>query len=99
MNTVVFHLVVPGDTVTASGQAIFQGACHSSIPQCPPLLVPSLWSVSTYDNYVFPAEQKSLWCGTLSSPGYAAAPGYGSCWKANAYLDSARRRDSRRRTG
>ena len=87
MNTITYNIVVPGDTVTATGQAIFQGACHTTNPpSCPPLPVPSLWSVSFYDAYLAPVELKSLWCGVHSSPGYAAAPGYGSCWDASVYL-------------
>lgn len=86
MNTIAYHIVVAGDTVAATGQAIFQGACHNSTPSCPPQVGPPLWNVSTYDAYLPPLELRSLWCGVVSGAGYAAAPGYGSCWKADAFL-------------
>jgi len=86
MNTITFHIFVEGDTVHASGQAIFQGSCGVSEPQCPPTFVTSRWSQSTYDDYAWPGETRSLWCGSLTPPGYPSGTGYGSCWDANAYL-------------
>lgn len=86
MNTVTFHILVEGDTVHASGQAIFQGSCGVSEPQCPPLVVPSRWSQSTYDDYTVVGESRSLWCGVLDPPGYPSGTGYGSCWDASVYL-------------
>ncbi len=86
MNTITFNILVEGDTVHASGQAIFQGSCGVSEPQCPPMFVSSRWSQSTYDDYVAPGEARSLWCGSLNPPGYANGTGYGSCWDAPVYL-------------
>ncbi len=86
MNTVVVHVEVPGDTVIASGQVIYQGTCTGSETQCPPWSVPSLWHVSTYDAYGSPLEETSLWCGQLDPAGWNAEPGYGSCWDASVYL-------------
>ncbi|MFN0151217.1 MAG: FlgD immunoglobulin-like domain containing protein [bacterium] len=86
MNTITFNILVEGDTVHASGQAIFQGSCGVSEPECPPTFISSRWSQSTYDDYTVSGETRSLWCGSLNPPGYSGGTGYGACWDAPAYL-------------
>jgi hypothetical protein len=87
MNTIRFTIFVDGDTVHASGQAIYQGSCGVAEPQCGPTFVSSRWSQSTYDDYQVGPEMRSLWCGSLNTPGWPGGTGYGSCWDSKVYLN------------
>ena len=87
MNTIRFTIFVAGDTVHASGQAIYQGSCGVAEPQCQPMFVQSRWSQSTYDDYQVGPETRSLWCGALNTPGWPGGTGYGSCWDSKVYLN------------